>query len=391
MPHLNRLHRAWRGSALAAAVALAAAPWGPGPARASTPGGPAFVIDKGTRVHMKASTRLTLDCDMRSNGSFKPAAGSAVVINGFGSPQLTRVGFADLQLALHGTASIANTTTVNGWLTLGSGRLSLAGYDLTVNGGISGGSPASYVATPDTLGRLVRTVDASAAVAFPVGNTSYNPLTARRASGSGPLRVAVMDDAATTGLAPTAHIARSWAVAASAGYGATGPLNLTLQWNSGEQGAAFQRATNVASGQKAWRWDGATWGAQAGVLTGDNGLFPAVAGLTGATQGLWTLASADWVSGVDDGALPLALQLAPVWPNPVRDGATVRYGLPRRGHAKVGLYSVRGERIAVLADGDEDAGWHFAQVDSRRIASGVYFLRLEADGKVFTRKVMVVR
>jgi hypothetical protein len=377
--------------AVALSIAAMAAPWAAPAAQASGTNTPALVIGGGVRMVLKPSTRLALDCDLRNFGTFTPAAGSRVVLNGFGTPSLRGVSqFADLQMAMHGAASLTNNVNVTGQLVLTSGRLSLAGHDLTV-ASISGGSAASYVATPDTLGRLVRTVGSAAAVSFPVGNATYNPVTVRRASGQSDLRVAVMDDAATAGLAPTAHLSRAWAVAAPAGAGATGPLYLTLQWNNGEQGPAFQRSTSIASGQKAWRWNGGAWGAQAGILTGDNNLFPAVASLSGASQGLWTLASADWISGVETEPLPLSLQLAPVWPNPVRDGATVRYGMPNRGHAKVSLYSVRGERVAVLFDGNGDAGWHSTQVDSRRIASGVYFLRLESDGKVVSKKVMVVR
>lgn len=385
------LTRGKRAFAVALSVVAMAAPWAAPAALASGTNTPALVIGSGARMVLKPSTRLTLDCDLRNFGTFTPAAGSRVVVNGYGSPSLRGVTqFADLQMAMHGAASLTNNASVTGQLVLTSGRLSLAGHDLFA-ASITGGSATSYVATPDTLGRLVRTVGSAAAVSFPVGNAAYNPVTVRRASGQSDLRVAVMDDAAMTGLAPTANLSRSWAVAAPTGAGATGPLYLTLQWNNGEQGPAFQRSTSIASGQKAWRWNGAAWGTQAGILTGDNNLFPAVASLSGASQGLWTLASADWISGVETEPLPLSLQLAPVWPNPVRDGATVRYGMPRRGHAKVSLYSVRGERVAVLVDGDADAGWHSTQVESRRIASGVYFLRLEADGKVVSKKVMVVR
>lgn len=369
-------------------VTIAALGTAPG-VQASGTASPALVIGSGARMVVKPATRLTLDCDLRNFGTFTPAAGSRVVVNGFGAPALRGVTqFADLQMDLHGTASLSNNASVNGLLVLTNGKLSLAGHDLTTTA-ISGGSAASYVATPDTLGRLVRQIGFAEPVNFPVGNSSYNPVTARRASGFGVVRVAVLDDVPAPGLAPGAHLSRAWAIAAPSG--ATGPLDLTLQWNDGEQGPAYQRTLDPVTGQKAWRWGGASWAPQAGVLTGDNFQFPALAGLSGAAQGLWTLASASWVSGVETGTLPTALQLAPVWPNPVRDGATVRFAMPARGRAKVSLYSVRGERVAVLYDGDGDAGWHSTQVDSRRIASGVYFLRLESDDKVVSKKVMVVR
>jgi hypothetical protein len=315
LPRSEPLNRGRIALAVAVCLGALAGPWAAPAARASGTNTPALVIGSGARMLLKPSTRLTLDCDLRNFGTFTPAAGSRVVVNGFGTPSLRGVSqFADLQMAMHGTTSLSNSASVTGQLMLTSGRLSLAGHDL-VAPAVSGGSATSYVATPDTLGRLVRPVGTADAVTFPVGNASYNPVTARRTSGQGNLRVAVMDDAAATGLAPNAHLARAWAISAPDGAPATGPLVLTLQWNNGEQGPGFQR-TFDAAGQKAWRWGGAAWAAQSGILTGDNFQYPAVVALTGASQGLWTLGSASYVSGVETALLPTSLQMAPVWPKP---------------------------------------------------------------------------
>ena len=123
---------------LAFALALLAA----SPVLASAPGTPSFVIDGGTRVTLSGATRLALDADLRNYGVFTPAAGSVVVLDGYGAPLLVSASFADLVLALHGTAALANNTTVAGTLTLNNGRLSLAGHDLTITG-LSGGSATS--------------------------------------------------------------------------------------------------------------------------------------------------------------------------------------------------------------------------------------------------------
>ncbi len=370
---------------LTALTCLAATP----AAFASGTATPALVIGGGAQMRLKPNTRLTLDCDLKNYGTFTAATSSRVVVNGYGSPLLRGVSqFGDLQMAMHGTAALANAATVNGQLVLTSGRLSLAGHDLTT-AVIVGGSANSYVVTPDTLGQLVRQIGNLSPVNFPVGNATYNPLTARLLSGYAVVRVGVIDNGTSTGLVPSAYLTRSWNIGSTGGP--TGPLDLTLQWNNGEQGPAYQRNMLSQTGERAWRWNGSVWQFQPGILTGDNEQYPAVVALSAATRGLWTLASNSYVSGVEIGALPARLQFAPVWPNPVRDDATVRFGLPARAHAKVSLYTVRGERIAVLYDDDGDAGWHSTKVDSRRIASGAYFLRLESGGQVVTSKVMVVR
>lgn len=376
---------------LPAVVAAAWSPLGAAAAIASTPDSAALVIDAGTHFQLKGATRLVLDCSLTSRGAFAPAAGSRVVVRGHGSPVLSGVSaFADLELASYGVAALANPAAVTGTLRLGTGRLSLAGHDLTV-AAVTGGSATSYVVTPDTLGRLVRAVNDVTATPFPIGNAAYNPVTVRTGFGTDVFRVAALDDPPVDGLAPASHLARAWALASQGGPGTGGDARVTVQWNDGEQGPSFVRAVGGADGAQAWRWYGSAWVPQVGTLVADNGVFPAVGTLLTRTSGLWTLGGPTWVSAAPAVDAPSSLQFAPVWPNPLRGAATVRYGLPRRTHAKIEVYSVRGERVAVLAEGDLNAGWHSARIDSRGIASGVYFLRLEAGGEFVSSKVVVIR
>jgi len=369
-----------------ALAALAAAP-----SLAATPGVPAFVIDGGTRVTVSGATRLALDCDLRNDGAFTPAPGSVVVLDGFGAPLLTSASFADLVLALHGTAAIANAAAVAGTLTLNSGRLSLSGHDLTV-GSISGGSAASYVVTPDTLGRLVRSVGSGAAVAFPVGNASYDPVSIRTGTGTDAFRVAVLDAPPSTGFAASDALTRAWAVSHANAAGVNGTLTVSLQWNAGEAGATFDRSMVSSAGARAWRWLNGTWVQQPGVRTYDNGAYPAIDTLKTPNAGLWTLAGITSLLAVETpGDSPLRLELAPTAPNPFRDAATVRYGLPQRQRVTLALFAVTGQRVATLADGEQAAGWHVVRLDRMSLASGIYFLQLSAGAETRTHKLAVIR
>jgi hypothetical protein len=55
------------------------------------------------------------------------------------------------------------------------------------------------------------------------------------------------------------------------------------------------------------------------------------------------------------------------------------------------VYTVTGQRVAVLASGEQNAGWHTATFDGSRLASGVYIYRLQAGGFVQTRKLMLIK
>jgi len=87
-----------------------------------------------------------------------------------------------------------------------------------------------------------------------------------------------------------------------------------------------------------------------------------------------------------------ALRLSAPIPNPVQGTATASFAVKEQWQATVALYNVLGEKVATLYRGAPTAG----EVQSVRIrtsdlASGVYFLRLDAGNQVRTQRLTVVR
>jgi WD40 repeat protein len=86
-----------------------------------------------------------------------------------------------------------------------------------------------------------------------------------------------------------------------------------------------------------------------------------------------------------------------VGPNPFRPATTIRFGVPAAGaQARVDIVDVRGRRVRTLLDGHRPGGTTSLQWDGRdgagvSVAAGVYFVRLELDGKATTRQVVHVR
>jgi subtilisin family serine protease len=94
----------------------------------------------------------------------------------------------------------------------------------------------------------------------------------------------------------------------------------------------------------------------------------------------------------DDGSLPVAVRLAPVVPNPVRGVAAIAFDLPRASTVSLSAYDVAGRHVATLASGAWKAGHHSVSwTPGARLASGVYLLRLEADGVESVRRMVVTR
>ena len=89
--------------------------------------------------------------------------------------------------------------------------------------------------------------------------------------------------------------------------------------------------------------------------------------------------------------VPAEFSLSQNFPNPFNPGTTIRYALPVRTIVSLAVYNTLGERVAVLVQGEQEAGVHEAKFDGAVLASGVYFYRLESPGFVQTRKLSLVR
>lgn len=98
-----------------------------------------------------------------------------------------------------------------------------------------------------------------------------------------------------------------------------------------------------------------------------------------------------------DAAPSLTLRLEPARPSPARLGETaIGFALPSAGPASLAIFSPDGRRIRTLAEGDLPAGVHQRVWDGRTdagraAAPGVYFYRLEAQGKELSRRLVVLK
>jgi hypothetical protein len=93
----------------------------------------------------------------------------------------------------------------------------------------------------------------------------------------------------------------------------------------------------------------------------------------------------------DEVELATTFALSQNFPNPFNPSTTIRYSLPEASHVLLEVYTAAGQRVAVLASGEQRAGWHTASFDGSALASGVYIYRLEAGGFVQTRKLMLIK
>ncbi len=94
---------------------------------------------------------------------------------------------------------------------------------------------------------------------------------------------------------------------------------------------------------------------------------------------------------VEQAPVPASFELAQNFPNPFNPSTEIAYTLERGARVELSVYSILGERVAVLEDGYRGAGRHRTTFDASGLASGVYFYRLEALGRSETRKMILAR
>jgi hypothetical protein len=89
--------------------------------------------------------------------------------------------------------------------------------------------------------------------------------------------------------------------------------------------------------------------------------------------------------------LPNEYYLDQNYPNPFNPQTTISFGLPKASHVRLTVYNLQGRRVAVLVDGMQTAGVHRAVFDGGSLASGIYLIRMEAEGFNQTQKMVLVK
>ena len=95
-------------------------------------------------------------------------------------------------------------------------------------------------------------------------------------------------------------------------------------------------------------------------------------------------------------SLPAKLMLLPAYPNPFNSTVTIPYGIATAGDVRLTVYNLAGQSVRSLVDRKMTAGQYSLRWDGRddrgrKLASGVYALRLRDGRDVATRKVLLVR
>ncbi len=147
-------------------------------------------------------------------------------------------------------------------------KIILGNYDLTVTG-LIGTNASNYVVTNGT-GRLIIAIPAEGSRAFPVGNSSYNPVTiGNRTNAADVFAVKVLDEVYANGSNGTpvvsSRVRRTWDINKTQANSGNG-VDFIFNWNNGE-------TTGTIITPTLYHYEGSAWARQTGTATtGGNSL-----------------------------------------------------------------------------------------------------------------------
>jgi hypothetical protein len=94
---------------------------------------------------------------------------------------------------------------------------------------------------------------------------------------------------------------------------------------------------------------------------------------------------------IPEGALPGQFALGQNFPNPFNPTTDIRFALPSAANARLTVFNVIGQEIAVLTNGMRPAGVHTVTFDASQLPAGIYFYRLEAGSFSDIRKMLLLK
>ncbi len=97
-----------------------------------------------------------------------------------------------------------------------------------------------------------------------------------------------------------------------------------------------------------------------------------------------------------DGDLPHTLTLSQNYPNPFNPQTTINFTVTHAGQAKLELFNMLGQRVAILLDeyvspGTTTITWNTRDESGKTVASGTYLYRLKIGNETSSKKMVLIR
>ncbi len=89
--------------------------------------------------------------------------------------------------------------------------------------------------------------------------------------------------------------------------------------------------------------------------------------------------------------VPSSFTMSDVYPNPFNEATVIRFSVPHEMELNLIVRDIAGRDIYSLPAGKYAAGWHEVSINSANWSSGIYFMDIQADDQIHTRKLVLLK
>jgi len=83
-------------------------------------------------------------------------------------------------------------------------------------------------------------------------------------------------------------------------------------------------------------------------------------------------------------------------PNPFTPSTTINYSIPKEGNVIINIYNIKGQIVKTLVSESMKSGihsivWNGDDQNGKKVSAGLYFTRMQANGKTLTNKMLMLK
>jgi len=97
------------------------------------------------------------------------------------------------------------------------------------------------------------------------------------------------------------------------------------------------------------------------------------------------------ISNENETSIPSTPELSQNYPNPFNPSTTINYGVPKTGQVTLEVFNTLGQKVSTIVNTQQTAGRYNVTFNASNLSSGLYFYRLQTNGKILTEKMMLIK
>ncbi len=90
-------------------------------------------------------------------------------------------------------------------------------------------------------------------------------------------------------------------------------------------------------------------------------------------------------------SVPYKFTLEQNYPNPFNPATAIKYSIPEQSYVTLKVYDILGREVATLVNGQKSAGSYEINFNAEKLASGVYFYKVQSGQRFLIRKMILMK